>query len=196
MTDTRKRAPGMSPGERRKMIVDAALPLIAEHGAAVTTASIARAAGIGEATVFRAFADKDELVRACLARAFSPEHVLAEIAAIPLDQPLADRLAEAADCMRAYLERMGVLIGALQATGGGPRPEPGERDGAGREESVRRTIEALAGLFEPEREQLRLPPEQLAELFTRLSFARPLPSGVSGPDIATVVDVFLNGARK
>lgn len=177
------------------MIVDAALPLIAEHGAAVTTASIARAAGIGEATVFRAFADKDALIRACLARAFSPDHVLAEITAIPLDQPLADRLIEAADCMRAYLERMGVLIGALQSTGGG-RPEPGERDHTGREESVRRTVEALAGLFEPERALLRLPPEKLAEVFWRLAFSRPLPPGVEGADITETVDLFLNGVLK
>lgn len=188
----------MSPEDRRRMIVEAALPLIAAHGAAVTTASIARAAGIGEATVFRAFADKDELLRACLTRAFSPDHVLAEIAAIPLDRPLADRLIEAADCMRAYMERMGVLIGALTAMGnsGGGRPDPGERDGAGREEAVRRTIEALAGLFEPERDELRLPPERLAEVFWRMVFTRPLPTGVEGADIAETVDLFLNGARR
>ena len=51
------------------MIVAAALPLVAEYGAAVTTSQIARAAGIGEATIFRAFKDKDEVLDACVAEA-------------------------------------------------------------------------------------------------------------------------------
>ena len=35
------------------MIIQTAIPLIAEYGAAVTTAKVARAAGIGEGTIFR-----------------------------------------------------------------------------------------------------------------------------------------------
>ena len=53
----------MSPEDRRQMIVRAVLPLVVEHGAAVTTSQIARAAGICEGTVFRAFKDKDELLQ-------------------------------------------------------------------------------------------------------------------------------------
>lgn len=71
-TPTRRRAPGMSPEQRRAMIIQAAIPLITEYGSAVTTAKIARAAGIGEGTVFRVFADKDELLQACIAEALSP----------------------------------------------------------------------------------------------------------------------------
>ncbi|TDC94984.1 TetR/AcrR family transcriptional regulator, partial [Actinomadura sp. 7K507] len=107
----------MSAHQRREMIVRTALPLVAEHGTTVTTGQIARAAGIGEATIFRVFADKDELLDACIAEAQRADDVLAEIAAIPLDQPLPDRLAEAATAMEAYLARMGTVIGALHATG-------------------------------------------------------------------------------
>lgn len=184
----------MTPEQRRDMIVRAALPLVAELGAAVTTGKIARAAGIGEATIFRVFTDKDELLRACLQQAFDPGHVLAEIAAIPLDQPLADRLVEAAASMRAYLERMGALVGALSTSGGLRRPEPAEGGGGGgREEAVGRTIEALTVLFEPERETLRVTPEQAAELFMRLTFIRPLPDGTKALDVPETIDVFLNG---
>ncbi|MEV0645810.1 TetR/AcrR family transcriptional regulator [Phytomonospora sp. NPDC050363] len=194
MTETRKRAPGMTPDQRRDMIVRAALPLVAELGAAVTTGKIARAAGIGEATVFRVFADKDELLRACLTQAFDPEHVLAEIADIPLGQPLADRLTEAAESMRAYMERMGALIGAIGAT---RRPAPDDdrpHPGADRDAAMARTVEALAGLFEPERDSLRLTPEEAAELFLRLTFTRPAPEGVHALDLPRTIDAFLNGA--
>lgn len=184
----------MTPEQRRDMIVRAALPLVAELGAAVTTGKIARAAGIGEATIFRVFADKDELLRACLAQAFDPGHVLAEIAAIPLDLPLAERLTEASASMRAYLERMGALIGAL-STGGRPRrPDPDDEDpGNDRDAAMSRTIEALAVLFEPERDGLRLSPEEAAELFLRLTFTRPAPEGVHALDLPRTIDAFLYG---
>jgi AcrR family transcriptional regulator len=51
------------------MIVDAALPLILEHGERVTTRQIADAAGIAEGTIFRAFADKDEVIAAVVEKA-------------------------------------------------------------------------------------------------------------------------------
>src|SRR3954453_17414594 len=101
-TPPRRRAPGMSPERRREMIVAAALPLVAEHGAALTTATVARAAGIGEATIFRVFADKDELLAACTADGVRPDTPLDSIAAIPLGGPLADRLVEAAGALQAY----------------------------------------------------------------------------------------------
>ena len=107
----------MSAEQRRAMIVAAALPLVAEYGSAITTSQIARAAGIGEATIFRAFTDKEEVLTACLAEALSPDHVLNELASIPLDESLAVRLVEAAEAMRAHLERMGTVIGALHASG-------------------------------------------------------------------------------
>src|SRR5438477_10912799 len=120
MTETarqRRRAPGMSPEQRRDMIVRAALPLVAEFGTAVTTQHVARAAGIGEATIFRVFADKDALLDACIAEALDSTHVLSELGSIPLDQPLAARLIEAVDALRGYLGRMGSVMGALHATG-------------------------------------------------------------------------------
>ena len=113
----------MSRANRREMIVAAALPLLMEHGSAVTTLQIAKAAGIGEATVFRAFADKDELLNACVAAALRNDHVLAELDAVPLDQPLSARLTEAAETLHAYLHRMGAVISAVQGTR--HRGEPG-----------------------------------------------------------------------
>ena len=57
-----KRATALPPEERRSMIVAATLPLLLEHGDRVTTRQIAEAARIAEGTIFRAFADKDEII--------------------------------------------------------------------------------------------------------------------------------------
>ncbi|WP_433231783.1 TetR/AcrR family transcriptional regulator [Actinomadura formosensis] len=224
---SRRRAPGMRPQQRREMIVRTALPLVAEHGTAVTTGQIARAAGIGEATIFRVFADKDELLDACVAEALRPDHVLAEIEAIPLDQPLPARLAEASAAIDAYLARMGMVIGALHATGRRGRGMPGPGDpgggmhggggnGAGgngggesagavpdRGAAMDRTRDAIAELFEPERDRLRLPVDQTASLFMGLAFTRARPPGgpsagpgTSEPSMEEYLDVFLHGALK
>jgi AcrR family transcriptional regulator len=160
---------GNGPDSRREAIVRAALPLVIEHGNAVTTRQIARAAGIGEGTVFRVFAGKEELLDACVMEALSPAHALDELALVSMDQPLVARLTEAA------------------------RP-PGPAGSL----PVR---EALAELFEPERESLRLPPEQAALIFLGLLFVgtgRP-PAGGESADPSThlgvrdLVDVFLHG---
>ncbi|MFG2236257.1 TetR/AcrR family transcriptional regulator [Streptomyces sp. NPDC048723] len=188
---TRRRAPGMSPERRREMIIQTAIPLIAEYGAAVTTAKIARAAGIGEGTIFRVFADKDELLQACVAEALSPEHAIRELDAIDVSQPLPDRLAEAAEALQAHMSRMGVILASL-GHGGGKHPGPVR--GAGRHESTTRIRAALAELLEPDKAALRRPPEQIAALFFGLLFTQP--RSEDEPDLTPqeLVEVFLHGA--
>ncbi|GAB3839703.1 TetR/AcrR family transcriptional regulator [Dactylosporangium cerinum] len=176
----------MSPDQRRAMIVAAALPLVVEHGAAVTTAQVARAAGIGEGTVFRAFADKDALLLACMAEALRADDTLAHVRAIDLDQPLADRLVEAVETLRAYMTRMGAVAGALGHLAE-RRRDPAERpDPDRRTRAMTATVDALAVLFEPEQDELRRDPEYLARVFHTLVLA--------GGDATDLVDLFLNGA--
>ncbi|MFE9391609.1 TetR/AcrR family transcriptional regulator [Streptomyces sp. NPDC006784] len=193
----------MDPDSRREMIVRAALPLVIEHGSAVTSRQIARAAGIGEGTIFRVFADKEELLDACVTEALSPAHALDELALVSMEQPLVARLTEAASALHALLDRVGAVVGALHATGGRRRSGPPGRpeappDRAAGSLPVR---EALAELFEPERESLRFPPEQAALIFLGLLFVgtgRP-PVGGESADPPTqvgvhdLVDVFLHG---
>ncbi|WP_067388187.1 TetR/AcrR family transcriptional regulator [Streptomyces sp. F-3] len=190
-TPARRRAPGMSPEQRRKMIIQTAIPLITEYGSAVTTAKIARAAGIGEGTIFRVFADKDELLQACIAEALSPEHAIRELNAIDLSQPLPDRLAEAAEALQAHMDRLGALIGSLGHSGG---KHPGTVRGVGRDESTTRIRAALAELLEPDKAALRRPPEQIAALFFGLLFTQPRTE--DEPDLSPreLVEVFLHGA--
>ncbi|MFH8487819.1 TetR/AcrR family transcriptional regulator [Streptomyces longisporoflavus] len=202
-TPNRRRAPALDPGSRREMIVRAALPLVIAHGSAVTTRQIAQAAGIGEGTIFRVFADKEELLDACVTEALSPAAALDELALVSVDQPLADRLAEAASALQAHLGRLGAVVGALHATGRrgrGDRPgsSGGPPDRAAGSLPVR---EALAELFEPERKSLRLSPEQTASMFLGLLFvgageqrAEDAPADPSPPlPVRDLVDVFLHG---
>ncbi|MDG4807587.1 TetR/AcrR family transcriptional regulator [Micromonospora sp. WMMD1120] len=194
-TPSRRRAPGMSAEDRREMIVAAALPLLVEHGSAVTTLQIAKAAGIGEATVFRAFADKDELLDACVSAALRNDHVLAELDAVPLDQPLAARLTEAAATLHAYLDRMGAVIGALHASGRRDerrRPADSSVTG-GRAAAAERTHQAVMRLLEPDRATLRLPVEQLAAIFLGILMGRRGGHGGTETSVETLVDVFLHG---
>ncbi|MFJ3656753.1 TetR/AcrR family transcriptional regulator [Streptomyces nigra] len=181
----------MSPEQRREMIIQTAIPLIAEYGATVTTAKIARAAGIGEGTIFRVFADKDELIQACVAEALSPDHAIRELDAIDLAQPLPDRLAEAAEALQAHMARMGAVMGSLGHRGG---KHPGAVRGAGRQESTARLRAALADLLEPDRAALRRPPEQIAALFFGLLFTQPRTDDEPDLTPAELVDVFLHGA--
>ena len=80
-----RRATALPPDERRSMIVAATLPLLLEHGDRVTSRQIAEAAGIAEGTVFRAFADKDELIVAVLEAAIDPLPLEQALAGIPRD---------------------------------------------------------------------------------------------------------------
>ncbi|MGH4033854.1 TetR/AcrR family transcriptional regulator [Actinomycetota bacterium Odt1-20B] len=180
------------------MIVAAALPLVAEYGGAVTTGQIARAAGIGEATIFRAFKDKDEVLDAVVAAAVSPEHVVRELASVPLDQPLRERLTEAAEALRAHLERMGAVVGGLHASGRrrgrADREEP-PRDN--RREFGRALRDGLADLLEPDRDALRLPPEKIAGIFLGMLFTQlPGSSDELDPATADLIDVLLDGSLK
>jgi AcrR family transcriptional regulator len=186
----------MSPDQRRSMIVAAALPLIAEYGAAVTTAQIARAAGIGEATIFRVFRDKDEVLDACVAEAMDPGHVLRELASISLDAPLPTRLTEAAEAMRAHLERMGTVIGSLHASGHRRDRSPSQRPTPGsREASMTAIRDGLAELLEPDRATLRLAPGEVAAIFLGMLFTQLNPTS-SGPTLTPqeLVVVLLHGA--
>jgi AcrR family transcriptional regulator len=182
----------MSPEKRREMIVQAVLPLVVEHGAAVTTSQIARAAGIGEATIFRAFADKDELIDACVAEALRTDRAIDAIAAIPLEPPLADRLAEAAEALQAHMGRMSALFGALHASG--HRRTRGERK-MGARQGMEAVQDAIADLFEPEKHDLRLAPEHLAGMFCGLLLTRSRGGAVKATT-AELIDVLLHGGLK
>ncbi|WP_228543694.1 TetR/AcrR family transcriptional regulator [Micromonospora sp. S-DT3-3-22] len=182
----RRRAPAMTADRRRAMIVQTALPLLTRRGTTLTTAEVARAAGIGEATVFRAFADKQALLDACVAEVLRPDPLLDRLTRIDRRQPLTGRLTEAAVVIHAHLARLGAVLGALHAAGRA-RPDPPPAGAAAT--AVR---PAVAALFAPDVDRLRLPPDQLADLFLGL-LSPPGPLATTAPSTTDLVDLFLHG---
>ena len=130
-----------------------------------------------------------------MAAALRNDHVLAELDAVPLEQPLASRLTEAAATLHAYLHRMGAVIAAVHGSGNrGGTSRRGDASTTGdRAAATERTHLAVIRLLEPDRATLRLPAEQLAAIFLSLLFGgRGMPGGTQTPT-ETLVDVFLHG---
>ncbi len=188
----------MSPERRREMIIAAAMPLVAEFGAAVSTSSVARAAGIGEATIFRVFEDKDALLDACLAAALDSSNIVVELRSIALDQPIAGRLVEATEALRAHFDRIGAVIGALQSSGyrrpRSRRSHDNQESWPTRDQTRQAMREAVDELFQPDEEQLRQPVRALTDTFLSLLFGRGSAFLGNTESAEQLVELFLYGA--
>lgn len=178
----------MSVEDRRAAIVAAAVPLFLDGGLAITTREVAEAAGIAEGTVFRAFADKDELVEAVVAAALDPTVADEGLAAIDPGLPLADRLAAAVDVLR---ERV-TTYAKVMALAGAVRTRPVGQLGPPP------ALPRLEALLDPDAARLRLSPAESAHLLRGLIIASVHPSFHPGAPrtSAAIVDLFLHGVAR
>jgi AcrR family transcriptional regulator len=183
----RSRAAALPPEERRALIVKAVLPLFLERGGAVTTREVAQAAGIAEGTIFRVFADKNELIDAVVDAALDPAPVEAALAAIDPTPPFEERLVAAADILRARVAYVFRVISMASDFAGGRRP------------ATRPPIELreLVALFERESHRLRCSPSEAAHLLRGLTFSGTHSSFIVGEPLTSeeIVSVLLDGIR-
>jgi AcrR family transcriptional regulator len=178
-----RRAESLPPDQRRAMIIDATLPLLLEHGEMVTTRQVAEAAGIAEGTIFRVFADKDELIGAVVEHAADPTRLEQAFAAIDLDAPFEHAVTEAI----RILQRRTLDMARLMASVGprhhrkGPLPDrPG-----------------LVALFEANRDAITVEPAAAARWLAALtmSTSHPMISSELLP-AERIAALFLHGVSR
>jgi AcrR family transcriptional regulator len=178
----RRRATALPPDERRSMIVQAALPLLIEHGEMVTTRQIADAAGIAEGTIFRAFPDKDALIAAVLEAALDTEQLDQALAAIDPALGFEATLREMVQLLQTRAIELWRIMSSV-GTRFASRP---------RSQHVSRPMVAY---FAANRDSLTVSPSEAAQLLRGLSMALSHPNLIEKPMApARIVELFLHGA--
>lgn len=186
------RAPAMSPEDRRSAIVDVTIPLLREHGTALTTKQVAEAAGIAEGTVFRAFGTKDDLVQACASAVFDSTPAVASLRGIDAGLTLDERLTAGVAVMQAHVERIVGLISVLHHAGA-PAPVDAKRRRGSSDPAVDAAFTDLIGA---DAATLRKPVHEVIGLLQLLTLSSVHPLMSTGRlDPAEIVDVVLDGTR-
>jgi AcrR family transcriptional regulator len=187
------RAKPLSPEHRRTAILDAVIPLLVEHGANVTTAQMAQAAGIAEGTIFRVFPDKNALLHAAIGKTLDPQPIVAAFEAIDPKTSLQEQLTQAAAILAVRYEKTTALIGMARSMPEHGKPSPEARRIA--HDAMAAVATALTELLESQRDRLRVAPEQAAIMLRGLIFANAhhLLHGDQHMNPEQLVDVLVNG---
>jgi AcrR family transcriptional regulator len=177
-----KRAAALPPEERRAAIVQAVLPLLAEYGESLTSRQIAAAACIAEGTIFRVFADKDELIDAALEAALDQHQFELALRSIDTGQPFESQLIEATELIQRRVVDVWTLLSHLSAK---------------RHEQVKRPMTdspALTELFAANAARIRTDPVNAARLLRALTMSLTHPMiATEASTAADIVDVVLHG---
>jgi AcrR family transcriptional regulator len=192
------RATPLPPEERRAAIVEAALPLVEEFGAVVSTKQIAEAAGIAEGTIFRAFGSKDALIEAAMATVFDTSDLVRAIEQVDRSLPLRERTVAAVEIGRKRLSGVFKLMFALRIRRPPEFRHATPMDEARRQRRSDLANQAFADLLRPDADQLRLPPEEVVRHLGLLTFSgtHPLISGGHVLTAEEIVDFAFDGVLK
>ena len=185
------RARPMTPEDRRETLVEATIPLLLEHGRAVTTKQIADAAGVAEGTIFRVFDSKDDLVTAAVEKALDMEPFLADLKSIDLDQDLRSRLTDLCKNLQERFRGIFLLMSAMGMVG---PPKAHRHMEAGR----RRAERIMVAVVEADADRLTCTPVELVHMLRMLTFSGTHPH-ISDGHILTpeqIVGTLLDGVLR
>jgi AcrR family transcriptional regulator len=175
------RAAALPADERRAAIVAATVPLLLEGGT-VTTRHIADAAGIAEGTIFRVFADKDEVLRAAVDAVLDPAPTEALLRAIDPTLPIDEVVTLAAATIQGRLAAIWRVVDAAGINLDAPRRPP--------------DLVALTALLSHHRAVLRDDPASAARKLRALTLACSHPALADEPlEPAEIASLFLDGLR-
>ncbi len=154
-TETRTRAEPMAPDRRRAMIAEQAVPLFLEHGAALTTRQLAEQLGIAEGTIFRAFGDKESLVRAAVEAFFAQGRARMLDGLVDPALPIEEKVAALVSGTRTWTSRMMRMLSLVN------RDEIGQFLSRPGDDAYRT---AIAAVFAPEADELTISPDRLGAI--------------------------------
>jgi AcrR family transcriptional regulator len=186
------RSQALPADERRAMIIRATLPLLVEHGPKVTTRMIAEAAGVAEGTIFRVFPDKETLIRAVVWEVYDPEPTLAELRTVDMRLPVRVRIMQTASILQRRLIRVINLMLAMRSH----PPSVDEQTWRDAAHTANRLMLAeVARILEPDADQLRRPPMEVARILRMLIFSASHPLIADGHPLHAdeITEVVLDG---
>jgi len=192
----------MAPDDRRRAIVDAVVPLLLEHGDAVTTRQIAEAAGIAEGTIFRVFPDKPALLLAAAEETMDPATAREDLtAALEGLTTLREKVLVATERLTARSERVMALMVALRTVWMSQEDKRRHHPRHGPPQFIRDSnhavLEMLSEVFEDHQDELSVKPATAALLLRTLVLGSRHP-GVPHDELLTpqqIADALLDGVR-
>jgi AcrR family transcriptional regulator len=162
----RERARPLPPDDRREAILEAIIPLLKERGRNVTSRELAEAAEVAEGTLFRAFGDKDSIIRAAIEKMLDPKPFRDTLRTIRRDQSLEEKLADIIEHLRQRFHGVFAIMATFEMTGRPPVPPAG-----GGEE----WIAIVRELLEDDVDRLAVPVDTVAYYLRLVAFSSSLP---------------------